>query len=122
MRKIEEVNEKEEVEEVDEELIEEMKNEDESTSLEPKEKNEEVETILEMTPWTFVQEELPSEDIPYILEVEEPVVSWHEIEGTSIVDIVIKSFEEDVLKLKKGHYYSFLKKDGGKNPQEFCSW
>ena len=99
---IEEVNEKEEAEEVDEELIEQMKNEDESTSLEPKEKNEEVETIPEMTPWTFVQEELPSEDIPYILEVEEPVVSWHEIKGTSIVDIVIKSFEEDVLKLLKG--------------------
>ena len=101
MRKIEEVNEKEEVEEVDEELIKKMKNEEESTSLEPKQKNEEVETISEMTPWAFVQEELPSEDIPYILEVEEPVVSWLEIEGTSIVDIVIKSFEEDVLKLKK---------------------
>ena len=69
-----------------------------------------------------MQEELPSEDIPYILEVEELVVSWHEIEGTSIVDIAIKSFEEDVLKLKKRHYYSFLKKDRGKNPQVFRSW
>ena len=59
---------------------------------------------------------------PYILEVEEPVISWHEIEGTSIVDIAIKPFEEDVLNLKKGHYYSFLKKDGGKNPQAFRSW
>ena len=87
---IKEVNEKEEVEEVDEELIEKMKNEEESTSLEPKVNNEEVETILEMTPWAFVQEEFPSEDIPYILEVEEPVVSWHEIEVTSIVDIAIK--------------------------------
>ena len=75
-----------------------------------------------MTPWAFVQEELPSEDIPYILEVEEPVVSWHEIEGTSIVDIAIKSFEEDVLKLQKGHYYSFLNKDGAKNPEAFRSW
>ena len=70
-----------------------MKNEEGSTSLEPKEKNEKAETIPEMTPWTFFQEELPSKDIPYILEVEEPVVSWHEIKGTSIVDIVIKSFE-----------------------------
>ena len=60
---IEEVNEKEEVEEVDEELIEQMKNEDESTSPELKAKNEEVETILEMTPWAFVKEELSSEDI-----------------------------------------------------------
>ena len=37
-----------------------------------------------------MQEELPSEDRPYILEVEEPVVSWHVIEGTFIVDITIK--------------------------------
>ena len=69
-----------------------------------------------------MQEEWASEDIPYILEVEEPVVSWHEIEGTSIVDIVIKSFEEDVLKLLKGHYYSFLENDGGRNPQASRSW
>ena len=75
-----------------------------------------------MTPWAFVQEEFPSEDIPYILEVEEPIVTWHEIEGTSIVDIAIKSFEEDVLKLLKGHYYSFQEKNGGKNPQAFHSW
>ena len=98
-----------------------MKNEDKSTSPKPKENNEEVETILEMTPLAFVQEELPSEDIAYILEVEELVGSWHEIEGTFIVDIAIKSFEEDVLKLEKGHYYSFLKKDGDKNPQAFYS-
>ena len=69
-----------------------------------------------------MQEELPSEDIPYILEVEEPVVSWHETEGTSIVDIAIKSFEEDVLKLLKGHYYSFLENDRGQNHPPICSW
>ena len=86
---IEEVNEKEKVEGVDEELIEKMKNEEESTSSKLEEKNEEVKIIQEMTPWAFVQKEFPSEDIPYIFEVEEPVVSWHEIEGTFIVDIVI---------------------------------
>ena len=64
---IERVNEKEKVEEVDEELIKQLK-------------NEEVETVSEMTPWAFMQEEFPSEDIPYILEVEELVASWHEIE------------------------------------------
>ena len=32
------------------------------------------------------------------------------------MDIAIKSFKEYVLKLLKGHYYSFLEKDGGKNP------
>ena len=40
-----------------------------------KRENEEVETISKMTLWAFVQEELPSEYIPYILEVEEPIVS-----------------------------------------------
>ena len=99
-----------------------MKSKEELTSPEPKKTNEEVETILEMTHWAFVQEELPSEDIPYILEVEEPIVSCHKIEGTSIVDMVIKSFEEDVSKLLKGHYYSFLEKDRGKNPQVLHSW
>ena len=82
-----------------------MKNEEESTSLELEEKNEEVETIPEMTPWEFVQEELPSEDIPYILEVQELVISWYEIEETSIVKKTGKSFEEYVLKLLQGHYY-----------------
>ena len=61
--------------------------------MKPEKKNKEVETIPKMTPWAFVQEEFPSEDRPYILEVEEPIVSWHEIERTSIVDIAIKSFE-----------------------------
>ena len=42
---IEEVNEKEELEEVVEELIEKMKNEEESTSLKPEEKNEEAKNI-----------------------------------------------------------------------------
>ena len=51
-----------------------------------------------------MQEEFPSEEIPYILEVEEPVVSWHEIEGTTIVDIATKSFEEDMLKLLKSSH------------------
>ena len=67
-----------------------MKNEEESTSSKLKAKNEEVETILEITPSTFVQEELPSEDKPYIMEVEELIVSWNEIKETSIVDIAIK--------------------------------
>ena len=34
----------------------------------------------------------------------------------------MKSFEEDVLKLLKGHYYSFLEKDGGRNYQHIRSW
>ena len=41
----EEKNEVEEVEEGNEELVEQVKNEEESTYLEPKEKNEEVETV-----------------------------------------------------------------------------
>ena len=85
-----------------------MKNEEESTSPGPEEKSEKVETIPEMTPQALVQEELSSEDIPYILEVEELVVSWHEVEETSIVKKTCKSFEEYVLKLLKRHYRSFL--------------
>ena len=79
-----------EVEEGDEELVEKVKNREDLTSLESEEKNEEVETILEMTPWAFVQEELPSEDIPYILEVEELIVSFHEIKEASIANKMIK--------------------------------
>ena len=67
-----------------------MKNEEESTSLELEEKNKEVETIPEMTPWAFVQEKLSCEDIPYILEVEELIVSCHEIKEASIVNKTIK--------------------------------
>ena len=70
----EEQNEVEEVEVGNEELVEQVKNEEESTSPEQKKKNEEVETIPKMTPWAFVQEEVASDDIPYILEVEEPII------------------------------------------------
>ena len=69
-------------------------NEEESTSPEPEEKNEEVETILEMTSWAFVQEELSSEDIPYILEVEKPIVSFHEIKEASIANKTINSIQD----------------------------
>ena len=44
----------------------------------PKENNEEVETTPKMTSWAFVREKLSSEDIPYILEVEEPIVSFRD--------------------------------------------
>ena len=63
------------------------------------------ETILKMTPWAFVHEELPSEDIPYILEVEEPIVSFHEIKEASIVNKTIKSFQDKVFKLLIEHNY-----------------
>ena len=114
---IEEVNEKKEVEE----SIEQLKNEDESTSSKSEEKNEEVEIILEMTHKAYVQEELPSEDIPYILEVEEVIIPLIGYKEASIVNIMITSFEEDVLKLLNGQYYSFLRGDGGKDPQAFCN-
>ena len=115
---IERVNEKEEVEK----SIEQLKNEEESASPESKKKNEEVEIILDMTPWAYVQEELLSEDIPYILEVEEVIIPLIEYKEASIMNITITSFEEDVLKLLNGQYYSFLGKDGDNNPQVFCSW
>ena len=94
---IEEVNEKAEVEE----SIEQLKNEEESTFPKSEEKNEEVEIISEMTPWAYVQEELPSENIPYIFEVEEVIIPLIEYKGASILNIKITSFEEDVLKLRR---------------------
>ena len=87
---VEELNKEEEVEEGDEELVEQVKNEEESTSLKLEKKNEEVETIPEMNPWAFVQKEFPSEYIPYILEVEEPIVSFHEIKEAPIANKTIK--------------------------------
>ena len=119
---IEELNEVEEVEEGDEGLVEQVKNEEESISMELEEKNEEVEIITEMTSWAFVQEEFRSEDIPYILEVEEPIVSFHEIKEASIVNKTIKSFEDHVFKLLNEHNYRLLYKDGSKNHQAIRSW
>ena len=99
-----------------------VKNEEESTSLESKEKNEEVETIMEMVSWAFVQEELSSEEIPYILEVEEPIVSFHEIKESSIANKTIKSFQDKVFKLLIEHNYRLFENDGGKNHQPIRSW
>ena len=114
-REIEELNEEDEVEEGDEELVEQVKNEEESTSPEPEEKNEQVETIFKMTSWAFVQKELSSEDLSYILEVEEPIVSFHEIKEASIANKMIKSIQDKVFKLIIEHNYRLLENYGGKN-------
>ena len=90
---VEELNEVDEVEEGDEELVEQVKNEEEPTSPKTKENNEEVETILEMTSWAFVQDELSSEDLPYSLEMEKSIVSFHEIKEASIANKTIKQFK-----------------------------
>ena len=119
---VEELNEVEEVEEGDEELVKQVKNEEESTSPKTEEKNEEVKPIPEMTSWAFVQEEFPSEDIPYILEVEEPIVSTHEIKEASISNKTIKSFQDKVFKLLIEHNFRLLEKDGDKNHQSIRSW
>ena len=117
---VEDLNKEEEVEEDDEELVEQVKNEEESTSLKPEKKNEEVETIPEMTPWAFMQKEFPSEDIPYILEVEKPIVSFHEIKEAPIANKTIKSIQDKVFVTE--HNYYLLKKDGGKNHKPIRSW
>ena len=119
---VEKLNKEEEVEEGDIELVEQVKNEGEATSLEPEEKNEEVEAISKMNFWAFVLEELSSEDIPYILEVEEPIVSFHEIKEASIANKMIKLFQDNVFKLLIEHNYRLLEKDGGKNHQPIRSW
>ena len=96
--------------------------EDESTSPESEENNEEIEIILEMTSWAFVQEELSSDAIPYILVVEETIVSFHEIKEASNVNKTIKSFQDKVFKLPIEHNYHLLEKDGGKNHKPIRSW
>ena len=75
-----------------------------------------------MTSWAFVQEKLSSEDIPYILEVEEPIVSFHEIKEAFIANKTIKSIQDKVFKLLIEHNYHLLEKDGGKNHQPIHSW
>ena len=119
---VENLNKEKEVEEGDERLVEQEKNKEESTSPDSEEKNEEVETISKMTPRAFVLEEFPSKDIPYILEVEELIVSFHENKEAPIENKTIKSFEEKVFKLLFEHNYRFTKKDEGKNHQPIHSW
>ena len=58
----------------------------------------------------------------YILEVEEVIIPFIEHKEASIINIMITSFEEVVLKLLNVQYYSFLGKDEGKNLQAFRSW
>ena len=69
-----------------------------------------------------MQKELSSEDIPYILEVKESIVLFHEIKEASIANKTIKSFEDKVFKLLIKHNYCLSNKDGGKNHQQICSW
>ena len=94
-----EIEKPKEVEQVVKELDEHVENEEESASPKLEERNEEVGTIPEMTCWEYVHEEFPIENMPYILEVEEIILSLHEFEKTSIMKKVFKSCEEYVLKL-----------------------
>ena len=75
-----------------------------------------------MTSWAFVQKGLSSDSIPYILVVEEPIVSFHEIKEASNANKMIKSFQDMVIKLLVKNNYRLLEKDGGKNHQPICSW
>ena len=73
-----------------------------------KKKNEEIETIPEMTSLAFVQEELSSDAIPYILEVEEPIVSFHETKEAFNANKTIKSFQDRLFKLLIEHNFCLL--------------
>ena len=103
----------EEVEEVVKELDELVEIEVELASSKNDENDIEIETILKMTPWAYVQEELPSEDVSYILEMEEVIMPLIEYKKASIVKIVITLFEDYVLKLLIEHNYQFLGTNGG---------
>ena len=118
---IEEPNEVEEVEEVVKELDELEEIEKESTSLELEEKNIEIETFSKMIPWAYVQEELPSEVIPYILKVEEIIMPLIEYKEASIINITIKSCEENVFKWLIEYNHRFLGTDRRENHHSFHS-
>ena len=68
-----------------------------------------------------MQEKLPSEDIPYILEVEEVIMPLIEYKEASIFKIMITSFEENVLKLLNVQYYWFLGMDRGGHHHSYRS-
>ena len=61
-----------------------------------------------MIPWAYVKEELPSEVIPYILKVEEIIMPLIEYKEASIMNITIKSCEENVFKWLIEHNHLFL--------------
>ena len=58
-----------------------------------------------------MQEELSSDLIPYILEVKEPIVSFHEIKEASNANKMIKSFQDRMFKLLIEHNYHLLEKE-----------
>ena len=60
---------------------------------------------------------------PYhtFLEVEDPIISFHEIKEASNANKKIKSFQDRVFKLLIEHNYHLLEKDRGKNHQQIRS-
>ena len=68
-----------------------------------------------------MQEELPSEGIPYILKVEEIIMPLNEYNEASIKKIMIKSCEENVFKWLIEHNHKLLGTDGGENHHSFHS-
>ena len=68
-----------------------------------------------------MQEELPSEDIPYILIVEEIIMPLIEYKEASIINITIKSCEDNVFKWLIEHNHRFLGTNRVENHHSFRS-
>ena len=90
--------------------------EKESISLELEDMRKEVEkTILEMTLWGDVHEELQSKKMLYILEVEEIILALNENEKTPIMEKEQATLRPLVLKQLREHLHFLLGKHGRKN-------
>ena len=93
-----------------------------STFVEPEETSEEVEkTIPEMTLWGDVHEELQSEKMRYILEVEEIVLALNENEKVPIVEKEHATLRPLMLKQLHDRHLFFLGKHGRKNDPPYRS-
>ena len=101
-----------------------VEEEKELTSLEPEEKKEEVETILEMTVWMEMHE-LNNEIEPYILEVEGTLNKYGH---ASKVKNALKplrrhsDLQNYVLKQLPEHKFHFLEAGGGLDHHPFGGW
>ena len=101
-----------------------VKEEKESTSPEPEEKKEEVETILEMTVWGEMHE-LNNETEPHILEVEGTLNKYGQASKVKKAPKSLRrhaDLQNYVLKQLPEHKFHFLGEVGGLDHHPFRGW
>ena len=101
-----------------------VEEEKESTSLEPEEKKEEVETIMDMTIWGEMHE-LNNEIEPYILEVEGTLDEYGRTSKGKKAPRSLQrhvGLQHYVLKQLPEHIFHFLGTGGGLDHHPFHGW